>query len=60
MTDDDSDFNMPAEDSSFDLEGDVMGDADIESSEEDAGNDFGGEQILPTPDELGIDMTVNN
>ena len=60
----DIDLDMPEEDGGFDLEADVMGSSDDseddlfsdESSEEQAG----AEQILPSPADLGVDMTVNN
>lgn len=57
----DNDLDMPMEDNTLDLEGDVMGgeDNDVVGNEEDSSMS-GSEQILPTPDELGVDMTINN
>jgi hypothetical protein len=56
---------MPEEESSFDLEADVMGSSsdsedDLFSDESSDDEQAGAEQILPSPYDLGVDMTVNN
>lgn len=65
VTDDENiDLDMPEEDSGFDLEADVMGSSsDSEDdlfSDESSDEQAGAEQILPSPYDLGVDMTVNN
>lgn len=48
--------NLPEEEpEEFDLSSDVLSPTETEES----GEEVGSEQILPTPEELGIDMTVN-
>ena len=59
------DLDMPEEDGGFDLEADVMGsssdsDDDLFSDESSDDEQAGAEQILPSPYDLGVDMTVNN
>lgn len=62
--DEDMDLDMPEEDSGFDLEADVMGSSDDSEddlfSDESSDEQAGAEQILPSPADLGVDMTVNN
>ena len=55
------DLDMPSDESGGgELESDVMGgDVSDDTSVEDTSSEDTGEQILPSPDDLGVDMTVN-